>query len=206
MGGIARYGKALVEAGLLGLKKEVIGAWPDVGDDPARVLTRDAVQALMVTAREAEGDDGRAAERFPRVGFAALTQRGYFNRVWVKQEVTLARDAVVVCGSSEADAEAFHAAALFYGLLIMWETIEWRAGRHTRIPGPFSEARLMAEPGGPFKLIQKTIANDAVGAFFTGRRMYQRGDDRLSLHELLYTSYVTGGGLGLQCKDPRDKV
>ena len=98
MEGIARYGKAAVDAGLLGLDKEIIAAWPDVGDDLAHVRTRDAVLALMTKACEADGDDDRAAERFPRVAFATLTQREYFNRVWVKQEITLARNAVIVCG------------------------------------------------------------------------------------------------------------
>ncbi|KAK4120537.1 hypothetical protein N657DRAFT_636526 [Parathielavia appendiculata] len=103
------------------------------------VRTRDTVLALMTQASEAEGDSDRAAERFPR----------YFNRVWDKQEITLARDAVIVCGLETCDAGAFHAAALFYGMLIVWEVNGWRAGRQTRFPGPFSELELRRAPGGP---------------------------------------------------------
>ncbi|KAK4101241.1 hypothetical protein N658DRAFT_471647 [Parathielavia hyrcaniae] len=208
MEGMARYGRAALEAGLLGLDKKAIAAWPEVGNDPdpARVRTRDALLALMTRACEAEAHGDRAAERFPRVAFATLTQRDYFNRVWMKQEVTLARNADFVCGYKSCDVEAFHAAVLFYGMLVFWETTEWRAGRHTRIPGPFSVSELMDAEGGPHTLIKKTIANPAVGAFCAGRRAYQRGGVRSTLFELLHTSYVRSGGLGLQAADPRDKI
>ena len=91
-------------------------------------------------------------------------------------------------------------------MLTVWEINEWRAGRQTRIPGPFSELELRQAPGCPSTLIKKTIPNPAVGAFFSGWRTFQRGGGKLNLLELLHTSYVRSGGLGLQCKDPRDKI
>jgi len=206
MEGIARYGGAALRAGLLSLEKEALMGWPDVGDDPACVCTRDAVLALMVTASEVEGDDKRAVERFPRLAFAALTHREYFNRVWVKQEITLARKAVALCGHSQVDAESFHAATLFYGMLNVWETSEWRAGRQVRLPGPFSMEEVMAAPGGPWSLMKKLADHPAVGAFFAARRKFQRTGGRLPLYELLHTSYVRSGGTGLRCGNPRDKI
>ncbi|KAK0736770.1 heterokaryon incompatibility protein-domain-containing protein [Apiosordaria backusii] len=206
MDGISSYGKAAVDAGFLNIHKDLIGTWPDVGDNPVHMRARDAVLELMVKANEAEGDANRAAERFPRLAFAAITRRNYFNRVWIKQEITLARNSIVVCGYKQTDAESFHAALLFYGLLTVWETNEYRAGRHTRIPGPFSEEELMAAPDGPWMLLKQTTTDPAVGSAFSGRRKFLREGGRQPLFELLHTSYVRAGALGLQSFDPRDKI
>ncbi|KAK3368022.1 heterokaryon incompatibility protein-domain-containing protein [Podospora didyma] len=206
MEGVVRYGGLAVEAGLLKLGREYLSRWPEVGDDPERMTTRDKMMELMVMARDSQGDEERREERFPRLAFAALTQRQYFNRVWVKQEITLARKAVVTCGRRSCSAEEFHAATLFYGMLATWETLEWRAGRHERVPGSFSLEELMAAPGGPWDLMRLEVANPAVGAFFAARRKHQMSEEMQPLHELLHTSYVRSGVVGLQCGDPRDKI
>ncbi|KAK4204523.1 putative HET domain-containing protein [Triangularia verruculosa] len=206
MEGINRYGSKARDAGLLNIDKDLLTTWPDVGDNPVHMHTRDLVIALMKKANEAEGDDNRKEERFPRLAFAALTHRDYFNRVWIKQEVTLAHNSIFICGFGRTEAESFHAAAMFYGMLTMWETTEYRAGRQSRVPGPFSVEELTTAPGGPWSLLKKTTTDPAIGACFSGRRKYQRGGGKLPLFELLHTSYVRSGALGLQSKEPLDKV
>ncbi|VBB80981.1 Putative HET domain-containing protein [Podospora comata] len=204
--GISNYGKAAVDAGLLDIKKELFETWPDVGDDPANMRARDAVVELMVKANAAEGDADRAAERFPRLAFAAITRREYFNRVWIKQEITLARNSIVLCGFKQTDAESFHASLLFYGQLIVWETNEYRAGRNARIPGPFSIEELMAAPDGPWALLKQTTTDPAAGSAFSGRRKFLREGGKKPLFELLHTSYVRNGALGLRSTKPLDKI
>ncbi|RYP64015.1 hypothetical protein DL771_008986 [Monosporascus sp. 5C6A] len=169
MDGIIRFGRAAVDAGLLDLENHHLKTWPDVGDDPVHVRTRDAVLALIAMASNAEKDTSQAGKRFPRVAFARLTHREYFNRVWVQQEITLARHGVVMCGHKCADAESFQATITFYAWLVMWEVSEYMAGRQTQIPGIFSEEILIAAAGGPLTLIQTPSANPAAGCFFTGR-------------------------------------
>ncbi|CAM1503541.1 Fc.00g011320.m01.CDS01 [Cosmosporella sp. VM-42] len=203
--GITRYGGAAVKAGLLDLEREYLSRWPDIGDDPGRLKTKEKVSMLICKATEADGDAGRVGERFPRVAFAALSHREYFNRVWVKQEVTLARNAVVMCGRKSTDPESFHAAILFHGLLVMWEGVEWSAGRLTRFPGPFSMEELMAAST-PWDLLKTVSVNPAIGSLFAARRKHQISQEMRPLHELLHTSYVRSGAIGLQCKDPRDKI
>jgi hypothetical protein len=206
MDGILRYGQPALESGLLNLGREFLSKWPDVGDDPERLQTKASVMALLSKANEAEGDTSRANERFPRIAFAALTHREYFNRVWVKQEITLARNAVAICGDKYVQADEFHAAVTLYSMLVMWETTEWKAGRQSRYPGPFSMEELMAAST-PWDLLTKIVANPAVGQFFAARRKHLfNSEKRQSLHELLHTSYIRSGAIGLQCKDPRDKI
>ncbi|RYP44441.1 hypothetical protein DL768_009088 [Monosporascus sp. mg162] len=183
MDGIIRFGRAAVDAGLLDLANHHLKTWPDVGDDPVH-----------------------AGERFPRVAFARLTHRDYFNRVWVQQEITLARQAVVMCGHKCADAESFQAAITFYAWLVLWEVSEYRAGRQTQIPGIFDDEILRAAAGGPLTLIQTPSANPAAGSFLTSRNKYLRLGTKPPLLRLLHTLYVGWGTGGLQCGDSRDKV
>ncbi|RYP03650.1 hypothetical protein DL765_010435 [Monosporascus sp. GIB2] len=208
MDGIVRFGGAAVNAGLLDLETHHFKTWPDVGDNPIHMRTRDAVLALITRASNAEEDTGLAGERFPRVEFAALTHREYFNRVWVQQEITLARHAVVMCGHKCADAGSFRATITLYVWLVMWEFSEYCAGRLTRMCGDFSEEFLMATaaPGISRTVIRTPIANPGVGTHFASRSRYLRLGTKEPLFRLLRASYVRAGTGGLKCKDPRDKV
>ncbi|KAJ2900630.1 hypothetical protein MKZ38_002289 [Zalerion maritima] len=201
---IERYGKLAFEAGLSGLGREYFSTWPDVGDDPERVKVKDTVLALMETAAGAEDSVDRAAERFARIAFAALTNREYFNRVWVKQEVTLAKDSVVLCGHKGTNVDHFHTALLFYGLLLPWEINEWRAGRMERVPGPFSIDELMAAES-PYSLLETTHTNSAAGHLFGGRREYQKGT-KPSLYYHLDRSFVRDGTSSLRSTNSSDKI
>lgn len=204
MRGISAYGKEASEAGILNFKPEHFAAWPDVGEEEELVRTRDKLLELMKQAADAEGDDSRVEDRLPRVAFAKLTHRSYFTRVWVRQEITLARNAAVICGKYMTTVEHCHALVLFYGLLIPWEVLEWQAGRMTRFPGPFSLEELMAAPS-PRELQITAVASDAIGSALSGRRRYRsRGPE--PLHRLLQQSYVGWSRDIPQCKDPRDKI
>lgn len=209
MRAMSTYGKEAADAGILNLRQSSFSNWPDIGnddDDAGRKLrqTRDELLVLLRRAADSEGDIRRIAERLPRVAFARLTHREYFTRVWVKQEVTLANTGIVICGNHSAPLEHFHALCVFYGLLQIWESGEWNAGRITRVPGPFSGVQL-ASVEDPWDLIKTTIANDAVGYLFIGRR--KRRDKGLEpLYRLLHQAYVRGGTPPLGCKMPEDKI
>ncbi|KAI9152179.1 Heterokaryon incompatibility protein [Paramyrothecium foliicola] len=204
MQGVSDYGTAAREAGILRLTPNQFQNWPDLGNEPPDVSTRDRILNLMQKATESEGAENRSHERLPRLAFANLSRREYFTRVWVKQEVTLAQNAIIMCGGEAALLEDFHALILFYGLLQMWEITEFQAGRSTRIPGPFSEAELMASPNMTALMASASLSN-MVGVAFSGRRKYLR-DGPEPLYELLYQSYVQPSSRVLCCKDPRDKI
>ncbi|KAK7419749.1 hypothetical protein QQX98_003121 [Neonectria punicea] len=202
--GIDTWGKATSEAGILDFGIDIFSKWPDVGEDPKVVKTRDTLLSLMQKAADLEGDVNRIDERLPRVALAQLTNRPYFTRVWVKQEMTLADNAVILCGTRSTTVECFHAIILFYGLLQPWEISEWRAGRITRIPGPFSEQELM-DAETPWDKLKTASASDAPGRLLSGRRRYrQYGADSLHMH--LQNAYVRPRTQVLDCKDPRDKI
>ncbi|KAM0482238.1 hypothetical protein ACHAP7_004468 [Fusarium lateritium] len=204
MTGVQIYGRLAIDAGILVLTPENISAWPDMGHEEALIQTRDALLGLMRTATDSEGDDGRKDERFPRLAFTALTKRSYFTRVWVKQEITLAQDAVVLCGQHMTTIDCLHAAIIFYSILITWEINEFQAGRAKRIPGPFSEAELQAADNA-WELLKTAIPKDSVGFALSARKDYQKAGAQ-PLHQLLQRSFLRPSMDVLQCRDPRDKI
>ncbi|KAF7553517.1 hypothetical protein G7Z17_g3572 [Cylindrodendrum hubeiense] len=202
--GAETYGKAAFDAGILNLGPDQLNSWDDVSEDTELGTTKKALLKLMSKAADSEGDDNRVDERFPRLAFAKLTHRSYFTRVWVKQEITLARDTAVLCGTQATTVEHLHALVLFYGMLQPWEIGEWRAGQSTRIPGPFSEQQLMAV-NSPWDLLKTATGSDAIGFVLSGRKRYRtKGPD--TLYQLLQSSYVRQSRMVLLCKDPRDKI
>lgn len=204
MKGAETYGRAAMDAGILNLNAGNMTSWDDAAEDTEIGRTKDALLKLMAKAADSEGDANRVDERFPRLAFAKLTHRSYITRVWVKQEITLARDTDVLCGTHTTTVECLHALVLFYGILQPWEIGEWRGGRSTRIPGPFSEPELMAAES-PWDLLKTAGASDAFGFVLSGRRTYrQKGP--LPLYQLLQQSYIRRSKHVLCCKDPRDKI
>lgn len=204
--GVNTYGKEAADAGILTMREQVFSQ-PEVGaddEDPEITQRRETLLQLLRRASDSEGNDERIADRLPRVAFASLTHRDYFTRVWVKQEVTLAKMGVIICGHASAPLEHFNAMLLFYGMLQMWEVVEYRAGRITRVPGPFSEEELM-EHGNPWALLQTAATNDAIGYLLSGRRKRQEGKPE-PLARLLHQAYVRDEMPPLGCEKPEDKI
>jgi hypothetical protein len=200
---VNHYGKFAFEAGLSDLPGQLIQTWPDVGDEPGHLKTRKKIQELMEAATKADsGDEGC---KFPRAAFASLTQRAYFHRAWVKQEITLASDPIVVCGDRKAPAAYLHAAIRFYALWISWEMLEFQRGKMTRIPGPWSPTELlwMFTKGGIKTVLSRLAeqrASPAAASMLDGYWKCSHGQFVNSSHSqtLLYhlkKSYVGAGPL-----------
>lgn len=204
MKGAETYGRAAIDAGILNLNAENMTSWDDATEDTEVGRIKAALVKLMAKAADSEGDANRVDERFPRLAFAKLSYRPYMTRVWVKQEITLARDTHVLCGTHSTAVECLHALVIFYSILQPWEIQEWRGGRSTRIPGPFSEQELMAVES-PWDLLKTASASEALGFALLGRKTYrQKGP--LPLYQLLQQSYIRRSKDVLCCKDPRDKI
>lgn len=204
MEGIDKYGEAALEGGIFDHGKQFFQRWPDVGDDPVQLRTKTKLLDLMRAATDAEAEGDGADWFFPRLAFAKLTHRDYFYRVWVKQEVTLARETVMICGRRTTTIDRFHAALMLYGLLRTWEIVEWRSGRLTRFPGPFTMDQLMAA-GHPYDLLKTLDTSGAPGPLCAGRKTFWR-DGISTLHSVLETSYVRTGFGGLASEKAVDRV
>ncbi|SPO07046.1 uncharacterized protein DNG_09740 [Cephalotrichum gorgonifer] len=211
MEGIDSYGKAAFDSGMFDHGRQFFQKWPDVdGDDPAQLSTKAKLLDLLQAATGAEGDDsdGAAARRFPRLAFAKLTHRDYFSRVWVKQEVTLARETIMICGRRATTFDRFHAALMLYGMLVRWEIIEYRAGRLLRYPGPYTMEELMADGADPYEKLSALNTSGAPGPLCSGRKTFwgDGGGAGAALHSVLEQSYVRTGFEGIACEMPVDRI
>lgn len=207
------YGKYAFEAGLSDIPYQALRTWPDVGEEPRHLEIQEKILKLMDAATKADGGDGGC--KFPRAAFASLTQRTYFVRAWVKQEITLARDPVVICGDKRAPAAYLHAAIRFYALWVSWELLEFQKGKMSRFPGPWSQTELlwMFTKGGMQTVLARTAdmkASPAAASMLDGYWTRHRGQlaDSPYSQPLLYhlkKSYV-GVGPHLKATYAKDRI
>lgn len=211
MDGLNTYGREAFDAGALELTAPILKVWPDVGDDPRLIEIRSRLVEIMVGATNSE-ECGSSAAPFPRIPFARLTHRSYFERAWVKQELTLGTELIMVCGEKTTLSLYFHAALIWYGLWAIWEIDEWRNKRLSRMPGPFTLEQLMealqasgGDPQAAHKLNEQAVANPACVQFFAHRKKYHNPGNALPLMDYL-KNYVWNGLGGLKASDPRDRI
>src|SRR4051794_7181623 len=101
-----------------------------------------------------------------------------------------------MCGQKCASADAFKATILFYVWLVMWEAVEFQAGRISRLCCDFSEQleRDVAAAGIRVTLVRTPGASPAAASPFTSRPKRLRLGTKWPLRELLRDSYVISGG------------
>jgi hypothetical protein len=205
MSGLALHGKRAYEAGIFRMSREAMQRWPDVGVYPELVQVRDTLIELAKEASEASFNKSLRHERFPRIEFARLAQREYFKRVWVKQELTVAPRALVICGNDTMPIEHFDAGYAFQFIIMQWELAEYASPTSERQVGGFTLGELRAAPT-PWDLTKQTIPPSELASLLRDRRNYQRGEAQPALFQLLRSCYIGGGKLTLDCQDPRDRI
>ena len=202
MKGFNTWGKAAADAGILDLDREHFMAWPAVGEGAELLEKRDAILRLIQQAIRLENDFDRQDQRIPRLAFAALSRRSYFTRVWVKQEITLAKDAIVLCGQCKTTAECCHAFILFLALLIPAEADELEEKMQN--PETLTKEELVVATN-RWELQRKATPSNAFGPAFSGRRRYRK-HGREPLYDLLRQTYMSPSMQVLCCQNPRDKI
>jgi hypothetical protein len=203
------YGREAAEAGILEMRGNELVSLPRLrnGEEPDETLGF-TIRRLLELARRASDsavDEARIAERLPRVAVARITHRDYFTRVWIKQEITLAKHGVIHCGSHSAPIEYFHALVLFYGMMYIWEIGQHNAGLSNRMCGPFESGTIEIERR-PYVLINTPRTNESIGFHLSARRKNQ-DEGPEPLYRLLHQSYVREGVRPpLVCFLPEDKI
>lgn len=203
------YGREAAEAGILETRENGLVTLPRLRDDeqPDEALgfTIRRLLELVQRASDSAVDEARIAERLPRVAVARITHRDYFTRVWIKQEITLAKHAVIHCGSYSAPIEYFHALVLFYGMMYIWEIGQHNAGLSNRKCGPFNSGTIEIE-GRSYFLVNTPRTNESIGFHLSARRKRQ-DEGPEPLYRLLHQSYVREGVRPpLACFMPEDKI
>ena len=133
----------------------------------------------------------------PAVGLQGIFCRSWFQRVWVLQEVSVARDVVFVCGKKRISMSHFTAAIFFLNIYTMELLKPLQGGM---ILGPVERSA--------FQTFVAKIDTAASSIALGARRKYQGelgGPE--SLFQLLYRTSVVSSSLERsQATDPKDRV
>lgn len=200
MESIERYGGAAFGAGILSLPPGVWKTWPEVGDVPEFQETKRRIFELFSTA--AEADKTHSPQAFERTEFATLTNRPYFARLWIKQEVALARKIRLICGKKTTSFEHLASAFLFFASYTTWECSQWQEGWLTSPP----KHLIMVESELGWEVKNTAQPSAAIGPLMSLRRRLHQENTRPTLFWLLKSFHVGNQGRNSMCVNPRDKI
>jgi len=204
MESIERYGGAALEAGILSLPPSVWKTWPEVGDDVPPELQEVKKRIFELFSAAAEADKTNSPEAFDRTEFATLTNRPYFSRLWIKQEVALARKIHLVCGKRTSSFEHLASAFLFFATYTAWESSQWQEGW---LASPPKHLIMVETESGGWEVKNTAQPSAAIGPLMSLRRKLHQEKTRPTLFWLLKSFHV---GLNQwrssMCMDPRDKI
>jgi hypothetical protein len=113
---LADVGKEAYEFGLTQISLADLKNWSNESEKGER--QREIKQSLDLLLQN-------KGPNFPVEAFGRLITRGWFSRVWVVQEVSLAKEVVFVCGEKKISYDHFRAAKFFY-TLYAWSVISKR--------------------------------------------------------------------------------
>jgi hypothetical protein len=181
MDGLDRVGKEALEAGILKLRKDDFLNWPR--PDPEG--RRNAIQIAVDDLAEQNGIE------FPHQALKILSERNYWTRVWIVQEIAVPRKVMFMCGDKQLAFDTFAAAILFLPL---------RSN---------AALRNVTTPNLPLITKLSTHPSPALGVLIGARRRYQRETGvPETLMELLVRGCIVASSShsDRQATDPRDRI
>jgi len=187
MEGLHRVGKKAFEAGLLDLRKDDYLNWPHPDPEGRRSVTQKAVDDLI------NEDD----VEFPYHAVKTLSERNYWSRVWIVQEVATPKEVTIMCGFKLLYYPHFAAAILFLAL------------KRSNILRTVTAADWFDPLRGPaLTTMMSTNPSPALGVLIGARRKYQDVREREPLQDLLTRGCVIASAVrsDRQATDPRDRI
>jgi hypothetical protein len=153
MDALDRVGKEALEAGILDLRKDDFLSWPHPDPDGRRSAKQRAIDDLA----HLSGID------FPHQALKLLSERNYWTRVWIVQEISVPREVTFMCGYKRLSFRHFAAAIIFLGF------------RRRVVLRNTTAADLSDQVRGPaLTTMLSTYPNPALGVLIGARRKYQR--------------------------------
>lgn len=190
MDGLHRVGKKALGAGILDLRKKHFINWPRPDLDGRRNAQQKALDDLA---------DQDYLE-FPYQALKALSERNYWTRVWIVQEIAVPTEVIFICGYKRLSFPVFAAGLIFLAFKreIILPIVSIADLSHP-VTGVALQAMLSTQP------------SHALSALIGARRKYQNeieGDGPETLIELLARGCVVAVAdySDRQASDPRDRI
>jgi len=187
MEGLDRVGRKAFEAGILDLRKNDYLNWPRPDPEGRRSAKQKAVDDLI------DEDD----VEFPYHALKTLSERNYWTRVWIVQEVAAPKEVTFMCGFKRLPYRNFAAAILFL------------ARKRSNILRTVTAADLSDSPQGTaLTTMISTYPSPALGVLIGARGRYQNIGEREPLIDLLTRGCVVASAVrsDRQASDPRDRI
>lgn len=187
-------GPRAFDAGVLTIDSALRTVMFDPDPDERRAAIETAVRALS----DEIGFD------FPFIARKALTERGYWRRAWIVQEMVLARKIVIVCGSKKINYDFFAAAGLFldiHSLLSVKNVQNWNPDDFFH---PVTGPALMQKVTSYFNTSPSPAPSYLVGV----RKNFQnRTGPPLTLFDLLTRGCIVASQISQrQATNPKDMI
>jgi hypothetical protein len=187
MEGLDRVGRKAFEAGILDLRKDDYLNWPRPDPEGRRSAKQKAVDDLI------DEDD----VEFPYHALKTLSERNYWTRVWIVQEVAVPKEVTFMCGFKRLQYRNFAAAILFL------------ARKRGNILRTVTAADLSDSlRGAALTTAISTYPSPALGVLIGARRKYQDIGEREPLIDLLTRGCVVASAVrsDRQASDLRDRI
>ncbi|KAL2674359.1 hypothetical protein Neosp_012810 [[Neocosmospora] mangrovei] len=113
--------------------------WLGEDEDESDVAIQFLEEIAPIASGETDGQVPKHSPNFPKVEdpkwsiLAKLLERKWFRRVWVAQELVLAREAIVVCGALQMPWDRFHGAVEACFSVVEGEGYSFLLPRQTRV-------------------------------------------------------------------------
>ncbi|RMJ04897.1 hypothetical protein CDV36_014432 [Fusarium kuroshium] len=113
--------------------------WLGEDEDESHVAIQFLEEVAPKASAEVDGQAPKHSPNFPKVEdpkwsiLAKLLERKWFRRVWVAQELVLAREAIVVCGARQMTWDTFHAAVKECFSVVEDEGYSFLLSRQTKV-------------------------------------------------------------------------
>lgn len=201
-----RIGKEAFEAGVLELNAADIKVWPRLAPGKAKIKT--SLEGLM--PRMTQGHEDKVS--FPLDDLIDLSYREWFRRVWVVQELAVAKECAFVCGEKSVPGAYFIAGFMFS---ILWITHELgpiqRAGSLLEIciaicRSWWRNSLSCLQTVVKRQAEQRPIIPSPLAATTLGTRKKFQEQPGLSLKRQLVRAFTLTVDGGLEATDPRDRI
>lgn len=153
-------------------------------DDGEVALMEPELATLMIGLFEEPGLRPETGETSLVDGIHIILQREYWHRIWIIQEVTLAKDAVVLCGAKSVASDIFHA---------VFRALKW--------------ASVLSQRTRDYRDFEKGLStNFYENTALHTRRQYLYGDEPITLRSIVVPNGRPSQRPFYSASDPRDIV
>jgi hypothetical protein len=208
LGSLDRVGKEALEAGIWNLSEKDLHNWSTLEADVRTAPIKSRLERLMLAT--ARGSD--TGLPFPLASLIDLSFRPWFSRIWILQELSVAKDYMFMCGQQMIPGDHFIAGYFFCAIWIANELRPLSRGG-SLFWYPYRIFRIWWRNGWPFMqtllrrvLDDKPFTLSPRAATTLGTRRKVRRQQGMSLIAHLIRAFTLTSDAAIDASEPKDRI